>query len=248
MSSPSKLSPPSYASAVGSDPSNGLSVGVPAVGFGPTTSSSPSDSTSTPATRYSGAEKLDEVQENPSNPIFLSDQQESKPPVDSFRFVYMVALILGFTQLIPWNCFSMCQQYFTDYKLNTTNTSNTSTKAWYRENFMSYLANTSMLCTLTFVALNLFATFSFSKKDAASTANSSSSSNKASPLGWRARMCGCGRDPRIFYALIIMFVVFSAHAFSAMVNTSGCARLSLLLSGSSCLYFRGASFLLLSVA
>ena len=33
MSSPPKLSPPSYSSAVGSDPSNGLSVGVPAVGL-----------------------------------------------------------------------------------------------------------------------------------------------------------------------------------------------------------------------
>ena len=33
---------------------------------------------------YFFLEKLDEAQENPSKPILLSDQQESKPPVDRY--------------------------------------------------------------------------------------------------------------------------------------------------------------------
>lgn len=63
--------------------------------------------------------------------------------------IYLILLLFGLANLLPWNIFITATDYFVQYKLNTTESFNTT----YQKNFTLYVG---IIGQTTNVIMNLF--------------------------------------------------------------------------------------------
>lgn len=65
----------------------------------------------------------------------INSDESHVPPQDTFNFCFIVFVILGLVNLLPWNVFITSTHYFIDFKLDT----NQSRHSSYRRNFTLYI-------------------------------------------------------------------------------------------------------------
>ncbi|ELT94586.1 hypothetical protein CAPTEDRAFT_217091 [Capitella teleta] len=73
-------------------------------------------------------------------------------PLDKYNIVYMIMLVHGIGILMPWNMFITANDYFTNYKLNSSNPD----AAIYQKYFLSYLGFTAQIPNVILNGVNLF--------------------------------------------------------------------------------------------
>ncbi|XP_046369024.1 equilibrative nucleoside transporter 1-like [Haliotis rufescens] len=83
------------------------------------------------------------------------EELEKQQPSDRFFLVYIIMVIHGIGILMPWNMFINAKDYFENFKLNSTETSNDRV-AEYSKNFMSYVGIFSQVPNVLMSAFNLF--------------------------------------------------------------------------------------------
>jgi len=83
--------------------------------------------------------------------VFIKDPNAGpkSQPKDKYYLIYMILLLFGVANLLPWNVFITATDYFVDYKLNTNETFNTT----YQIKFTFYVGIVSQT---TNVLMNLF--------------------------------------------------------------------------------------------
>jgi len=89
---------------------------------------------------------------------FINNSSMMNVPIDKKKFVYIIFLIHGIGNLMPWNMYITAGDYYTVYKLNInmTDPSENDQLRHYRDKFMSYASISSQIPNLLFNGLNLF--------------------------------------------------------------------------------------------
>lgn len=73
-------------------------------------------------------------------------------PKDNYQIVYIVFLLFGIANLLPWNVFITASDYFVDYKLNTTASQNAS----YPRNFLFAVGTVGQVTNVLMNLMNIF--------------------------------------------------------------------------------------------
>jgi equilibrative nucleoside transporter 1/2/3 len=80
---------------------------------------------------------------------------------DKFYLVYMIFLLFGIASLLPWNIFITATSYFVDYKLNTTESYNST----YRNDFTFYVGVVGQTTNVIMNLINILVTFGGNPKN-----------------------------------------------------------------------------------
>lgn len=118
-----------------------------------TDSSSPESAVAAVPGSGSGYRPVPTTEPNVKSELLLEESQVEAPEVkDKFFIVYGIFLLFGIATLLPWNIFINATDYFKNYKLNTTESYNTT----YREKFTFI---TGMIGQVTNVIMNMINVF-----------------------------------------------------------------------------------------